>query len=899
MNKPFYLAITFILLILLFSNLCATAQIKDNCVFLKGTYIEVGIAPNGSFGTPVNAPKGYHTRPQPLNAAMYNPADKTFELRDSALGFVADFGKDGWDKGLPAYFGDYFMPGTEQEGFSVQVNGIKSTAYSSNYTVRGASGFTGPLSGKNISLTTEGSSLVSVWEGNAIVSDGGSNKPLIVRQTVKMNMEKSYFVINVFLKNSDTATLRNVYYMRTVDPDNEVSLTGDFSTINKISFQLPNIYSKTLVTATGGNYKNAYLGLGTKDCLAKAFVVDDDLFPKQDLEDIYNENTSYIYKDSFVNDVGIGIIFKIGDMAPGDSTSFAYAYILNEEDLDDAFNETIPGLSYNGTYYPSGSVIVQPTGTVIPLELVNGDGYNWLWSPDVHIDTTQGTKVNATVSDTATTYTISGTGNGVNAGRCANNLLNITISPYPVSPPPTVLSPVEYCMNDNAEPLFATGPGTIKWYTSPTGGSYTLLPPTPSTSGAGTFTWYVTQELEGIESKRVPVTVIVHPLPEVLLSASATEVCLGDTITISVSGSEAQYNWASADGIIKNTGDTLIVAPPSSSSYFVTAIDSNGCEAVSYTNVIVNPLPAISVSPASPSVCPSGSVAITADAPGAVSFEWSPAEGLDNTATGNVIASPSSATVYTVNITDNKGCKNSSQVIVSINPLPEPDLGADRNLCINDSIVLNPGSFSSYRWQDGTITPVQIIKIPGLYFVTVSNSYGCLASDSMTLTRIDTLPVFFLPDDTTVCKGSAFKISVQGYKNYLWSNGETGYTATLTKLGTYTLEVQDFNGCNGTDSMQLLDAHCIPFEMPNAFTPNGDGLNDLFGPYLTQLVSGYKMIIWNRWGQTVFESSNPSVKWNGRTGSVEQGSGTYIYQISFNDSDGKPVKLQGSVVLIR
>ena len=892
MNKPFSLITAITILLILSGGIYCHAQMKDSCVFLKGTYIEVGIAPNGSFGTPVNAPPGYHARPVPVNTGMYNPVDGTYKYRDSALGFVADYGKDGWDVGSPGYFGDYFMPGTEQEGFSIQINDKKSTAYSYNYTINRASGFTGSLTGKNISLTTEGSSLISVWEGTA-------NKTLAVRQTVKMNTDKSYFVINVFLKNNDTGTLKDIYYMRTVDPDNEVSLSGSFVTQNVIQFQLPNAYSKTLVTATGLSYKNAYLGLGTKDCQAKAFVVRSDLIPDGKLDDIYNETTSYIYKDSFMNDVGIGVVFKIGDMAPGDSTSFAYAYILNEDDLDDAFNETVPGIFYNGRYYPSGSVIVQPEGTVIPLETVNGDGYSWTWSPSVHIDTSQGASVNAIVSDTATTYTVSGTGTGVNAGRCANNIISITVSPYPVSPPPVVLSPVEYCMNDSAVPLFATGPGILKWYTTSAGGTYSTSAPVPSTKEPGTFTWYVTQELEGIESRRVPVTVIIHPLPQIILSPAAGEICTGDTLEIFVTGTEAQYTWAFSPGIIKNTGDTLIVAPRSDISYFISAIDSNGCENISAVDVTVNPLPVITINPLSPSFCPEGSVEISADAAGAVSFEWSPAEGLDNTTASTVIASPSATTTYTVNIIDDNSCKNSRSVSVTINPLPQPDLGADRNICFSDSIILSPGSFALYKWQDGTGTPYYTIRIPGLYFVDVTNSYGCIASDTMILTRTDTLPVSFLPDDAVICKGSAYTLSIQGYKNYLWSNGETGYTATLKGLGTYTLKVQDFNGCYGTDSMHLLDAHCIPFELPNAFTPNGDGLNDTFGPYLTQIVSGYKMTVWDRWGYVVFESSNPSVKWNGRTGSVEQNSGTYIYRVLFNDSDGKPLSLQGTVVLIR
>ena len=99
------------LVLLLLTNITSAQQLRG-CVFLQGQYVEIGIAPNGAFGTPTNAPHGYHGRPTPLIASLYNPFDSTYKPRDSAVGFVADHGKDGWDVGaggLPGYFGDYFI----------------------------------------------------------------------------------------------------------------------------------------------------------------------------------------------------------------------------------------------------------------------------------------------------------------------------------------------------------------------------------------------------------------------------------------------------------------------------------------------------------------------------------------------------------------------------------------------------------------------------------------------------------------------------------------------------------------------------------------------------------------------------------------------------------------------
>ena len=152
------------LLLNLFFVLEVRAQQVEGCVFLQGNYVEVGIAPNGAFGTPANSPAGYHPRPTPLLNSLYNPVTSTFQSRPGAVGFVADYGKDGWTVGTPAYFGDYFMPGAVQEGFSLQINGTASNAWSNNYQVNGSSGFSGPLTGTNVSYTTTPTEKKAVWQ---------------------------------------------------------------------------------------------------------------------------------------------------------------------------------------------------------------------------------------------------------------------------------------------------------------------------------------------------------------------------------------------------------------------------------------------------------------------------------------------------------------------------------------------------------------------------------------------------------------------------------------------------------------------------------------------------------------------------------------------------------------
>lgn len=882
-----------ILFLLLLITATIRAQQSEGCVFLQGNYVEVGIAPNGAFGTPANAPAGYHSRPTPLFNSLYNPVTGQYAARNGALGFVADYGKDGWDIGSPSYFGDYFMPGAVQEGFSIQIDGLKSNAWSNNYQTFGSSGFSGTLTGGNTSFISTPTEQKAVWEGRM--------SQLQVRQTISLKATKAYFTANIFFKNTGPDTLRKVYYMRTVDPDNEVSNTGSFITKNKIAYQLPNTYNKTLVTATGLVYPaSSYLGLGTKDCQARCFYLTNSLFADANMESIYNGTFGYVYADSLVSDVGIGLIFKIGDIPPGDSTSFSYAYILNEADLDDAFAETEPGFMYNGTFYPSGSVIVQPTGSVLPISVVNGNYYTWTWSPGSFLNTTIGPNVDATVSTGPVTYTLTGTGTGVVASRCSNRSLNITVSPYPIVPPPAVSNTlVYYCLNQVASPLQASGPGIIRWYTTPTGGTGSLAAPLPSTAIPGTYTWYVTQEIGGVESVRIPVKVIVKDAPVINVLPASPYICLGDTISLFVSGTKAVHTWAPFSTLSASTGDTVKAFPPVTQIYTITATDSNSCKNTKSVTVEVKPLPAVTITPAAIDMCEKDSVRLTAS-DASLTFSWQASPSINTTSGPVVIVKPSATTTYFVTGSDGFACKNKAQATVTVKPLPRPDLGPDKSICFNSTIVLSPGSFANYLWQDGSVLPDFTTSTVGQYWVMVTDNFGCRASDSIKIPSVLPLPKDFLPDNTlTFCKGNQLVLKVPGYSQYLWSDGTTTPKITITKFGKYSLDVTDQFGCIGTDSIVVYDAHCIPFAVPSAFTPNSDGKNDLFRPIITQIVKGYKMSIWNRWGELLYETSNYQAGWDGTFKSTKQASGVYVYLIEFIDADGAPIKLKGTLTLIR
>lgn len=287
------------------------AQLISGDVFLQGTYAEFGIAPNGAFGSGSTPPSGYHPRPL------------------GPLGFVADTARDGWTVGTPAYIGDFFIPGTQQEGWAISIGGSLYKAYRGLGTT-----MTAGLTGSNVSYDSA-YLIKTVWQGEIASSS------LSIKQTTALKTDEIYGRLDVVLKNNGASTIYDIFYTRTVDPDNEAAMGGSFSTDNKIVSQIPHPSNHVLVTARGTTF-NSLLALGTKDTRAKAYILGSGLFPPDNLADVYNgtglaSGLRYDTTTTYSGDVGIGIVYKLDSLEAGDSTTISYAYMLDASAIATAF----------------------------------------------------------------------------------------------------------------------------------------------------------------------------------------------------------------------------------------------------------------------------------------------------------------------------------------------------------------------------------------------------------------------------------------------------------------------------------------------------------------------------------------------------------------------------------
>lgn len=233
---------------------------------------------------------------------------------------------------------------------------------------------------------------------------------------------------------------------------------------------------------------------------------------------------------------------------------------------------------------------------------------------------------------------------------------------------------------------------------------------------------------------------------------------------------------------------------------------------------------------------------------------------------------------------------------VSVIPMEPIEAGwiKDQVLQCFNPITINGGDFESYKWSTGEITRNIEINQAGKYWLEAETGCGWF-TDTFQVSNIDTTTnVFAVKDGVITCK-KPYQVILPQYNNYLWSTGETGQSAIFSKQGSYWVRVDNSCG-NYIDSFRVQDVGC--FFVPDAFTPNNDGLNDIFRPRGIADPKGYQLTIHNRWGNQVFISTNPNTGWNGMHGATLADAGTYNWYLQYTH-EGKLVSDKGVVMLIR
>jgi gliding motility-associated-like protein len=226
----------------------------------------------------------------------------------------------------------------------------------------------------------------------------------------------------------------------------------------------------------------------------------------------------------------------------------------------------------------------------------------------------------------------------------------------------------------------------------------------------------------------------------------------------------------------------------------------------------------------------------------------------------------------------------------------------------NDTIICEKSNYqlslaapagSSIIWNDGTNGYTNTITGPNTY-IAVANVIGCLHTDSFHVAT-KPLPVVSLGPDQIICQNISYtaKVSYPG-ANYLWSNNSTDSFLVIKTSGNYSVEAF-LNGCTYSDDLTMTFVKCdCDTKIPSAFSPNGDGINETFKPDMQCVPGNYKMNIFNRSGQLIYETKNYQDAWDGRYNGKPLPIGTYYYIINYlNVGLQKPEQFSGSITILR
>ena len=591
-------------------------------------------------------------------------------------------------------------------------------------------------------------------------------------------------------------------------------------------------------------------------------------------------------------------------------------YTITGEDANNCVNTTTVDVTVlpNAVIVASADASICP-GTTTTISATGGVLYNW--------DNGLGVGDNHTVSPAVTTtYTV----DGEDANGClGSDVVTVTVYPDPTA---TISGTTAVCLNDAAPSLTFSGSVGVAPYEF----TYTLNGGTPQTvtsNGAGQATvaaatntsGVFTYELTGVEDANgcvVPlsqtVTVTVYALPTI--TAADVAVCQNGTVNITASGA-VNYTWSPGINLSSTTGTTVTFTSGASTTYTITGEDVNNCFNTTTVDVTVNPLPTIDAG-ANVYACEYDQITLTGSGAGnGGTYTWNDANVVNGVAFTPVIG----VTTYTVTGTDMNGCQNQDNVIVDIQTVPNLSFTVQQDsYCypVTAQFVNTTPSVQNCIWtlDDGSTIlgcgPVShVFNQSGIYGATLQaeSSYGCVSQlYQSAVVTIDEYPSASFTHNpgklSSIDPRVDFMNTSSNATSYIWDFGDGSplstttspehvYPSGISASYTVTLIALSPNGCRDTTVREIGMIDELLFFIPNTFTPDGDQYNQSFQPVFTSGFDpfDFTLLIYNRWGELIFESHDASVGWDGNYGSTACIPGTYSWKIEVKTSENDERKM--------
>ncbi|MDP9040536.1 MAG: gliding motility-associated C-terminal domain-containing protein, partial [Bacteroidota bacterium] len=388
-------------------------------------------------------------------------------------------------------------------------------------------------------------------------------------------------------------------------------------------------------------------------------------------------------------------------------------------------------------------------------------------------------------------------------------------------------------------------------------------------------------------------TILVRPASLGFQIIGDTSTCNHTAANLVVSSGYNNYQWTPTDHLI-SSGNRVQVNPDVNTEYKVTAEKFPGCIVADSFMVKALASPPIQLR-TDTTLCSGDSLLLQAPM-GFLHYTW-------NTGDSSSFIYAKAKGVYTVKAVYTNGCQSTgASQVLNVYANPFPNLDKNPVLCEGSVRELSANqTYQNYLWNTGSTARAIQVDVLGTYWLQVQDQNGCFGEDTVNIQSIAQTPSAFLSSDTVLCEFQKLTLtSKKLYQDYTWSDQSSGPTLQISRPGIYWLTVKDENGCVGSDTVVVTQKQCsIGLFVPNAFTPDHRGNNEVFRPILLGNVVNMDFQVFNRWGQRVFQTNQQGQGWDGTIGNMPCAAQAYIWICSYTLKGALPVHEKGTVILIR
>ncbi len=607
-------------------------------------------------------------------------------------------------------------------------------------------------------------------------------------------------------------------------------------------------------------------------------------------------------------------IAPIANTATGGTTTYwATQTVLGCESPRDSISVTVhvtpaaPAITGTNTYCQNDTY-VPPVAT--------GTNILWYTVPTGGVGTTTVPVINTALPGIYNLYATQ-SDSGCTSLRA---LFTITVNPTPAAPEINN-DPNTYCLRQTFVPFTVISGTGVLWYTGATGGTGSGTPPTINTGIPGTDTSWVTQTVLGCISQRVPVVVTVNDSVKSHFNFLIKYGCSGDTVILNnTSYGATQYLWDFGNGASSTNPDPTYVYSVQGVYTITLTASALGCaDSSSQTANLLHPIQAFFTMDTG-IICQDKSVTFTDASIGTtLTYLWNFGDGSTST-----IPNPTHTFIHTgiyqvyESVTDFVPCHDTMYRTVYVDTISGISMDiTDTVICQGTYITCN-GLYSAigntgsiWNFGDGSgiqnVNPVEHgFNSTGVFTITLTAVYrACPDTSATRKVTVIPQPAIYLGPDTSICKGSESVILTDNINagnplaKWLWSTGQTTSSIAVVAPGYYYATV-NVNNCYASDTIWVQN-NCY-MDIPNAFTPNNDGVNDFFFPrqLLTKGLATFSMNIYDRWGELIFQTTSIDGRgWDGKFNNVDQPNGVYVFVIDATFIDGQKEHHQGNVTLLR